>query len=133
MHAVDTSLAVPLLMTTHPAHESVEAWAQGRELSLGPRATLETYAVLTRLPGTNRLLPADAATLIESNFTLTAQEPIPTSQLASTLATASVAGGASYDGVIGLEALTAGLPLASRDARAGSTYARIGAKVEMLD
>lgn len=132
MHAVDTSLAVPLLVTTHPEHRPVEAWARGRRLSLGPRATLETYAVLTRLPGTNRLLAEDAVALIEANFDLTTQHPLATSQLPAALAAARVSGGASYDGVIGLEAVAATLPLASRDARARATYTRVGATVELL-
>lgn len=132
MRAVDTSVAVPLLMTTHPDHAFVEEWARERQLALGPRAALETYAVLTRLPGTNRLRAHDAVTVIEANFDLGVQQPVATQEVAPRLAGAGVSGGASYDAVVALEAADAGLPLVSRDARARSTYARVGADVELL-
>lgn len=133
MHAVDTSVAVPLLLTTHPQHEQVQDWAKDRSLSLGPRATLETYAVLTRLPGSNRLRAEDAVALLDENFDLGAQAPTPGVTLPTTLAMARISGGASYDAVIALEAVTAALPLASRDRRAQETYRRMGASVDPLD
>src|SRR3546814_8061602 len=48
------------------------------------------------------------------------------------LAAHQIAGGATYDGLVALAALSAGLPLASRDRRASSTYRRLGVPVEML-
>jgi hypothetical protein len=34
LFALDTSMAVPLVMESHPAHPMVVAWAQGRQLAL---------------------------------------------------------------------------------------------------
>ena len=61
--AVDTSVAVPLLVASHQAHGAVHSWARGRELSLSGHALAETYAVLTRLPGDARVSPADYETV----------------------------------------------------------------------
>jgi toxin FitB len=52
--AVDTSVAVPLLMSSHHAHPVIAAWAMGRSLGLSGHALAETYSVLTRLPGDAR-------------------------------------------------------------------------------
>lgn len=48
---VDTSVAVPLLVASHLDHLYVGAWPKDRVLSLSGHALMETYAVLTRLPG----------------------------------------------------------------------------------
>ena len=66
--AVDTSVAVPLLVASHPEHDAVVAWADGRTLRLTGHSLAETFAVLTRLPGDARVAPADAVTLMDSNF-----------------------------------------------------------------
>ena len=61
---LDTSVAVPLLVTSHVAHRSVNAALGDRTAALAGHALLETYAVLTRLPGDARLAPADAVRLL---------------------------------------------------------------------
>jgi len=66
--AVDTSVAIPLLVASHPDHTRVLAWAKGRTLRLSGHALVETYAVLTRLPGDARLAATDATMLIDENF-----------------------------------------------------------------
>lgn len=66
--SVDTSIAVPLLVAAHQHHQAVAAWASGWELRLSGHALAETYSVLTRLPGSSRVAPADAVVLIEDNF-----------------------------------------------------------------
>ena len=48
--ALDTSVAIPLLVNTHAAHEAVVRWWDGREVALSGHAVAETYSVLTRLP-----------------------------------------------------------------------------------
>jgi predicted nucleic acid-binding protein len=65
---VDTSVAVPLLVQTHAAHATVVRWWDGREVALSGHALVETYSVITRLPGDLRLAPADAARLIAKRF-----------------------------------------------------------------
>ncbi|HVB05606.1 MAG TPA: PIN domain-containing protein [Acidimicrobiales bacterium] len=131
--SVDTSLALPLLLRNHEAHQRSTEWRAGRRLSIAGHAWIETYAVLTRLPGAARLLPGDAVRLLKSNFS----EPLPPSPhlLANAVelfATAGIAGGATYDGWIALAALEHQVVLASRDLRAESTYRRLGVEVELV-
>lgn len=66
--ALDTSVAVPLLVQTHRGHAEVVRWWNARPVALGGHAFAETYSVLTRLPGDLRLAPADAARLISERF-----------------------------------------------------------------
>ncbi|MDN5915306.1 MAG: hypothetical protein L0I76_09405 [Pseudonocardia sp.] len=66
--ALDTGVAVPLLMRSHQAHSTVVTALSGRDLVLTAHSLAETYSVLTRLPGDARVAPADAAQLIEANF-----------------------------------------------------------------
>lgn len=130
---VDTSLAVPLLLRNHEAHTTSVKWRAGRSLSLCDHAWIETYAVLTRLPGPARVLPEDAARLLTSNFS----QPLPPkpgtlTKAVEIFSTTGIAGGASYDGWVALVALDHHTVLASRDARAEATYRRLGIQVELV-
>lgn len=131
--AVDTSVSIPLLVASHDAHSPVASWAAGRTLSLPGHALVETYSVLTRLPGDARVMPADAVLLIDDNFT----EPLVlppdrTAEAHRELARHNVSGGAAYDGLVALAALEYGAALATRDARARSTYEAMGVPVELI-
>ena len=64
--AVDTSVAVPLVVRSHHDHTAVVRWWNGQEVALSGHALAETYSVLTRLPGDARLAPADAARLLNA-------------------------------------------------------------------
>jgi predicted nucleic acid-binding protein len=131
--AVDTSVAVPLLMSSHHAHPVIAAWAMGRSLGLSGHALAETYSVLTRLPGDARVRPEDAVALIDDNFPLRLALSLqPAQQSHRELALLGVAGGATYDGLVALAARDHGAVLATRDARARSTYESIGVQVELL-
>jgi toxin FitB len=128
--AVDTSVAVPLLVRSHLDHASVVRWWSGQELALSGHALIETYSVLTRLPGDARLAPADAARLLNARF------PSPlmlsgslTRKLPDTLSRLGIAGGAVYDALVALAAREHGAALATRDARARGTYDAVGVKV----
>lgn len=131
--AVDTSVAIPLLVDRHDQHEVVRQWWAGRPLALAGHALAETYSVLTRLPSDLRLSPRDAVRLLEDRF-----EPAflvsdtTMSALPRVLADAGVAGGATYDGLVALAAREHGATLATRDARAMTTYRDIGAAVEIV-
>jgi predicted nucleic acid-binding protein len=128
--AVDTSVAIPLLVTTHSAHREIVRWWDGRQLALSGHAFIETYAVLTRLPGDLRCRPADAAQLIARRFAppllLGAKS---TAGLPARLSALGVAGGAVYDAVVALAALEHGADLATRDGRARGTYEAVGVRV----
>jgi predicted nucleic acid-binding protein len=128
--AVDTSVAVPLLVRSHHDHAAVVRWWDGQEIALSGHALAETYSVLTRLPGDARLAPADAALLLTSRFS----PPLVLSssrarKLPDTLSRLGLAGGAVYDALVALAAKEHGAVLATRDARARGTYDAVGAKV----
>lgn len=131
--AVDTSVAVPLLVSSHTAHAAVSAWARTRLLVLSGHALAETYSVLTRLPGDARLAAADAVTLIDETFgDAVALDVTSFRGIHRELASHGVAGGAVYDGLVAAAAREAGLTLATRDARARGTYEAVGARVELV-
>ena len=62
--ALDTSVAVPLLVQTHEQHVAVTRWWDGRSIALSGHALAETYAVLTRLPADLRSPPRPARALL---------------------------------------------------------------------
>lgn len=128
--AVDTSVAIPLLVRSHTHHMDVVRWWNGRELTLSGHALAETYSVLTRLPGDARLSGPDAARLLDARFTAPRVLSGSTAQkVHTTLSRLGIAGGAVYDGLVALTAKEHDLALATRDARARGTYDAVGVKV----
>lgn len=131
---VDTSIAVPLVLASHAAHRLANRTVGRRAVHLAGHAAIETYSVLTRLPGDARLSAADAATLLRDRFKPPSGEPIVAFPEALTqLAGMGIVGGAVYDGLVALA--IADIPeavLLSRDLRAASTYARVGVSVELV-
>lgn len=128
--AVDTSVAIPLLVQTHRAHAAVVRWWDAREIALSGHAVTETYSVLTRLPGDLRVAPDDAARLLRERFV----EPLllgpdVAAHLPDVLSRLGVAGGAVYDALVALAAAEHGAELATRDARARTTYEAVGVRV----
>jgi predicted nucleic acid-binding protein len=102
-------------------------WWGGREVAVSGHALIETYSVLTRLPGDARLEPADAARLLNAGFA----PPLLLSNaqargLLETLSGLGIAGGAVYDALVALAAKEHGAALATRDARARGTYDVVG-------
>jgi predicted nucleic acid-binding protein len=131
--AVDTSVAIPLLVRSHQHHAKVVRWWDGQELALSGQALAETYSVLTRLPGDARLSGEDAARLLDARF------PPPLTLTDATAGTVHVvlsrlgiAGGAVYDGLVALAAKEYGVALATRDARARGTYDAVGVAVILV-
>ncbi|MHB1639605.1 MAG: PIN domain-containing protein [Candidatus Dormibacteria bacterium] len=128
--AIDTSVAVPLLVRTHAAHLAVVRWWDRREVALAGHALAETYAVLTRLPGDLRLDPSDAAMLLAERFAPPLLMGAETARrLPQLLSQLGIAGGAVYDALVALAASDNGASLATRDARARGTYERVGVLV----
>ncbi len=129
----DTSVAVPALLASHLAHVQVRDQLAGRVLGLTAHAALETYSVLTRLPGDARLSLDDAATLIAERFdSIIAFAADQAGLLIRTLSHKGIGGGAVYDALIGLTAQQAGGTLLTRDSRARATYLAIGVDHEVL-
>ena len=128
--ALDTSVAVPLLVQTHAAHAAVVRWWADREVALCGHALAETYSVLTRLPGDIRMAPADAARLLNDRFSLPLLLGAQTTRhLPEVLSRMGIAGGAVYDALVALAAVEHRVDLATRDARARDTYEMVGARV----
>ncbi|MGH3275213.1 MAG: type II toxin-antitoxin system VapC family toxin [Streptosporangiaceae bacterium] len=128
--AVDTSVAVPLLVRSHHDHAAVTRWWDGQDITLSGHALVETYSVLTRLPGDARLAPADAARLLSARFSAPlVLSSSPARNLPDTLSRMGIAGGAVYDALVALAAKEHGAVLATRDARARGTYDAVGVEV----
>ncbi len=133
--ALDTSAAIPLLMSSHVAHRAVRRQLRGGSLVLTGHSLAETYSVLTRLPGDARVAAADAVRLIDANFGAPALVPADVAaEVPALLAEVGIVGGAVYDALVGLAARSASIKLATRDRRAAATYSALGVEVlEILD
>jgi toxin FitB len=132
--ALDTSVAIPLLVQTHRDHATVARWWDHRDVVLCGHALIETYSVLTRLPGDLRHAPADAAQLIAERFgpalVLSARS---VRSMPAKLAELGIVGGAVYDALVALASIEHGAQLATRDGRARNTYETVGARVLIAD
>jgi predicted nucleic acid-binding protein len=130
---VDTSVAVPIVLADHEAHEETIHAVHGLRLGLAGHAWFETYSVLTRLPPGARRSPAAIQAILESDFPATRHLGAAASAaLAAELADLAIAGGAVYDALVGATAREHALPLLSRDRRARSTYESLGVDVRFL-
>lgn len=95
---------------------------------------LEAYSVLTRLPGGLAVPATVASEVLAERFP---GEPLrlpdhERAGLPETLALAGVAGGASYDGLVALEAVAHGHDLLTLDSRAQDAYRRLGARYAVI-
>ncbi len=131
--AVDSSVAIPAMMTAHAQHNSSEEALAASDLTIA-HVAVETYSVLTRMPPPYRLDAETAADIVERRFPSEriALDPAQQASAISKLAEAGVAGGATYDGLIALTALEHDVELISRDQRAARTYSAIGARFQLL-
>jgi len=128
--ALDTSVAVALLVQTHREHAAIVRWCGSRQLVLSGHALAETYSVLTRLPGDVRVSPDDAARLLGDWFGAPlVLGPGSAARLPEVLSGLGIAGGAVYDALVGLAAVEHDADLATRDVRARATYETVGARV----
>jgi hypothetical protein len=96
--------------------------------ALPAHVLVESYSVLTRLPGGLAVPAMIAARVLAERFRAPALrlEDDDREELLSKLAGAGIFGGASYDGLVGLEALAHGRLLLTLDRRAQETYRRLG-------
>lgn len=132
--ALDTSAAVPFLLSSHPAHRWLRDELSAEGLVLTGHSLAETYSVLTRLPGDARVAPRDVVALLDDAFS---EALIPhtasATGLASHFASLGIMGGAVYDGLVALAARDGDAALATRDVRALPTYASWGVDVRLLE
>jgi hypothetical protein len=101
-------------------------------VALPAHVMLEAYSALTRLPGGLAVPAPTAAAVLAHRFpepphTLAERER---GALVATLAGAGVFGGASYDGLVALEA--GARTLLTLDRRAQDTYRRLGASFQAI-
>jgi hypothetical protein len=95
---------------------------------------IEAYSVLTRLPAGLAVAPGLAAETLERRF----DEPslrlddAQRNGILRTFAGVGVLGGASYDGLVALEAKAHARTLLTLDERAQSTYRRVGAEFSVI-
>lgn len=113
--AIDTSVAVPLLVTSHEAHATVMQVVGGLELALPEHALIETYSVLTRLPGDARVELEDAAKLLDMNF-----RDVLAPRRKSVTAIHRFC--AVHDALVAMAAKDHDVLLLTRDKRASATY-----------
>ncbi len=129
----DTSAAIALVRDTDPAHEAVLDASRSLICGLAGHAMFETFSVLTRLPGNARITPERAQQIIQHAFPASVALPVDDALHAvATFAEAGIAGGAVYDGLVGLSARAAGIPLLSCDRRALGTYAALKVDVRLI-
>jgi hypothetical protein len=124
---------VAALAAWHDRHEAAAA-ALAEVRALPAHAMLEAYSVLTRLPGGLAVPAAEAAAVLEARFDAAPLrlDARGRRRLLRTFADAGVHGGASYDGLVALEAQAHDETLVTLDERARQTYARLGVAYRAL-
>jgi hypothetical protein len=118
---------VAALSAWHDRHDAA-AEALDDVSALPGHVLLEAYSVLTRLPGGLAVPATTAADVLAERF---AGKPLHLADaerdaLPSVLARAGVAGGASHDGLVALEAAAHRQTLLTLDRRAQDAYRRLG-------
>jgi toxin FitB len=122
-------VAIALLVHTHPSHGVALDLCRDREVALSGHALVETYSVLTRLPGDVGVARGDAARQLSERFAEPLLGPDVSRRLPEILSELGISGGAVYDALVGLAAAEYDCDLATRDARAKPTYEAVGARV----
>jgi PIN domain-containing protein len=124
-------VVIATLAAWHERHEAA-ALALRPVTALPAHVVLEVYAVLTRLPSGLAVPAATAAATLARRFA----EPLlgldDRAVLLTRLAGAGVFGGASYDGLVALEAGEHDHTLLTLDERAQQTYHRLGVPFRVL-
>lgn len=128
MIVVDTSVAVAVGLPWHESHAAARDALPTEPTPLVAQVAVETYSVLTRLPGPQRVPPVVAREFLTKSF---AFPPLVLSaagysRLLQVSAAEGIAGGAVYDGLVGAAAGEAGATLLTLDRRAVPTYSLLG-------
>jgi predicted nucleic acid-binding protein len=122
---------IAALAAWHERHEQA-AHALARVTALPAHVLVEVYSVLTRLPSGLAVPAATAAATIQYRFADPPLRVDDDEELLTRLAGAGVFGGASYDGLVALEAAAHGRTLLTLDERARLTYHRLGVPFDVL-
>jgi toxin FitB len=129
----DTSAVIAALSAWHEQHENA-AVALGPVSLLPAHVIVEAYSVLTRLPSGLAVAPTSAAAVLTRRF---GEAPLrlddaQRAAVLERLAAAGVLGGATYDGLVALEAHAHRRPLLTLDERAQATYQRLGVAFSVI-
>lgn len=133
MKAVDSSVAVAGCASWHESHDVAR-----RTLDAAPRLVahcgLETYSVLTRLPGAFRVEGPLVVGFLQDRFVEPPLSLSPESLqgLVADLAERGISGGAVYDGLVARTAAAHGATLLTFDRRAEQTYRRCDVRYQVL-
>ena len=124
---------IAALSAWHEHHDAAAERLQG-VLAVPAHVMIEAYSVLTRLPGGLAVPATVASDVLAERFPgeLLQLSPRQRAALPVTLARAGVAGGASYDGLVALEAVAHGQELLTLDRRAQDAYRRLGAEYAVI-
>lgn len=131
--AVDTSVAVPALDAGHAAHDACRFAVASRRPTLAGHAALETFSVLTRMPGALAIDGPTAAEILRRVFR---EVSWITGEQATGLLTRcgplGITGGAVYDAVVGEAARVDQRTLLTRGRRASRTYDLLGVAYQFV-
>jgi toxin FitB len=105
---VDSSVIIAGVHANHPRHATATDWLVRalsiHELVVCHHTLLESYAVLTSLPGDFRVTPSEARDLLSAtvmaNMSLADFQPASIRTILETFIPNSVAGGRSYDAFV---------------------------------
>lgn len=131
--ATDTSVAVAALDGAHAAHAICRRRVIQTRPALAGHAAIETYSVLTRMPGPLRLDAPAAVRLLDAAFPDRCWlDGESADALLRQCGPLGITGGAIYDAVVGQAAAAHGRTLLTRDRRAQRTYDLLGIRYELL-
>jgi predicted nucleic acid-binding protein len=129
----DSSVVIAAFASWNEHHEAaIEALGDIRDLVA--HVELETYSVLTRLPEPLRMEPRLVARYLREDYPgkrMVLGESARR-RLLERFTHLSIAGGATYDGIVATTAAEYGCSLISCDRRAAGTYDRLGVEVNYL-
>lgn len=132
-YAVDTSVAVAAVDAAHAAHVPCRDAVDRLRPALAGHAAVETYSVLTRMPGVMAVDTSVAAEILARVFpTAVWLGSDDAERLRARLAAIGIMGGAGYDALVGEAARVNGRRLHTRDRRALSTYVLLGVDHELV-
>lgn len=127
--AADTSVVVAAFASWHEHHEQAMQ-AMAETVLLPAHAAVEVFSVLTRLPQPFRVAPEPVVTFLQERFADT-WISLPATDVAAFLAqcgNAGIAGGRTYDALIGVTAARYEATILTLDRRALATYESVGCR-----
>jgi len=127
--AADTSVILPAILANQPEHKACRSALLNHHAGVPAHAWWEAVSVLTRLPIDRRVGVEDASALVDAIGPVIDMGAREAQRLRSRIRAGGIVGGAIYDAVVAWAAVSANLPLLTRDVRALPTYRGLGVEV----